>query len=81
MINEENINKIKIYIQDNLAQKDSKYDRLVTESESSHMGGIFETRCEFGRDIDRILYSKSFRRLQHKAQVYSNEKSDHYRTR
>lgn len=40
MINEENINKIKIYIQDNLAQKDSKYDRLVTESESSHMGGI-----------------------------------------
>lgn len=38
-------------------------------------------RSEFARDRDRILFSRPFRRLQHKAQVFSNEKGDHYRTR
>ncbi|WP_321419454.1 dGTP triphosphohydrolase [uncultured Methanomethylovorans sp.] len=38
-------------------------------------------RSEFAKDRDRILYSRAFRRLQHKAQVFSNEKGDHFRTR
>ncbi|WP_083804477.1 dGTP triphosphohydrolase [Methanobacterium lacus] len=38
-------------------------------------------RNEFSRDRDRIIFSKAFRRLEHKAQVYSHLKGDHYRTR
>ena len=38
-------------------------------------------RTEFSRDIDRILFSKSFRRLQHKAQLYSFQEGDHFRNR
>lgn len=38
-------------------------------------------RSETAVDRDRILFSSAFRRLEHKAQVYSNEKGDHYRTR
>ncbi|WP_406657483.1 dNTP triphosphohydrolase [Methanolobus sp. ZRKC2] len=38
-------------------------------------------RSEFAKDRDRILYSRAFRRLQHKAQVFSNDKGDHFRTR
>ena len=38
-------------------------------------------RTCFQRDRDRILHSKSFRRLMHKAQVFIDPKGDHYRTR
>ncbi|MDK2831390.1 MAG: dGTPase [Methanolobus sp.] len=38
-------------------------------------------RSDFAKDRDRILFSRAFRRLQHKAQVFSNETGDHYRTR
>jgi dGTPase len=38
-------------------------------------------RNAFARDGDRILFSRAFRRLQHKAQVFSNESGDHFRTR
>lgn len=37
-------------------------------------------RTKFQRDRDRILHSKSFRRLKHKTQVYIVS-GDHYRTR
>lgn len=37
-------------------------------------------RTSFQRDRDRILHSKSFRRLKHKTQVYISP-GDHYRTR
>jgi len=39
------------------------------------------TRTEFQRDIDRIVHSKSFRRLKHKTQVFLQPEGDHYRTR
>ncbi len=38
-------------------------------------------RTEFQRDRDRIIHSKSFRRLKHKTQVFIAPGGDHYRTR
>jgi dGTPase len=38
-------------------------------------------RTEFMMDRDRIIHSKSFRRLKHKTQVYIKTWGDHYRTR
>ena len=44
-----------------------------------------ETECNirtcFQRDVDRIIHSKSFRRLMHKTQVFLQPEGDHYRTR
>ena len=38
-------------------------------------------RTAFERDVDRIVYSKAFRRLKHKTQVFLQPEGDHYRTR
>lgn len=40
-----------------------------------------DLRSEFQRDRDRILHSKTFRRLKHKTQVFLSPTGDHYRTR
>ncbi len=46
---------------------------------------IEEEQCDirtvYQRDRDRILHSKSFRRLKHKTQVFLSPAGDHYRTR
>lgn len=46
---------------------------------------FYEPPCDirpvYQRDRDRILHSKSFRRLRHKTQVFLAPKGDHYRTR
>ena len=48
--------------------------RLRPEEECS-------VRTCFQRDTDRIVHSKSFRRLMHKTQVFLQPEGDHYRTR
>ena len=40
-----------------------------------------DVRTCYQRDIDRIVHSKSFRRLMHKTQVFLRPEGDHYRTR
>ena len=40
-----------------------------------------DVRTCYQRDIDRIIHSKSFRRLMHKTQVFLRPEGDHYRTR
>lgn len=53
--------------------KDSK-GRQKTEEKCS-------IRTDFCRDRDRIIHSKSFRRLKHKTQVFILADNDHFRTR
>ena len=40
-----------------------------------------DVRTCYQRDADRIIHSKSFRRLMHKTQVFLQPEGDHYRTR
>lgn len=40
-----------------------------------------EFRSDYQRDRDRIIHSKSFRRMMHKTQVFLSPEDDHYRTR
>lgn len=56
------------------ATRSANSQRLIPENKSS-------VRTEFQRDRDRILHSKSFRRLKHKTQVFISPGGDHYRTR
>lgn len=53
-------------------------------SESRGRNKIIEScpiRSDFQRDRDRIVYSKAFRRLKHKTQVFLSPTGDHCRTR
>jgi dGTPase len=49
--------------------------RFMREEEPCHL------RTAFQRDRDRIIHSKTFRRLKHKTQVFLAPTGDHYRTR
>lgn len=81
-LTDQEIEEIRKEIEDNYAQEPSFDDRMLDlDKSNSIFEDNIEKRNEFARDRDRIIYSTAFRRLEHKAQVYSHEKGDHYRTR
>lgn len=66
------------------AQEEAVLSPLATRSRGAtrvHPDTMLPTRSEFQRDRDRIIHSKSFRRLMHKTQVFIAPRGDHYRTR
>ena len=67
-------NREKQFLSEYAAKSGDSKGRARTE-ESCDM------RTDFQRDKDRILHSKSFRRLKHKTQVFLSPEGDHYRTR
>lgn len=58
-----------------LAWRDSQAVRVYKNDD------IAITRTEFQRDRERVVNCKAFRRLVDKAQIFSAEKGDYYRTR
>ncbi len=57
------------------AQRSTQSRGRVREEEPCRL------RTAYQRDRDRIVHSKSFRRLKHKTQVFISPEGDHYRTR
>lgn len=74
--------KIREQLEERETQILSKYATLSKDSKGRERN---EKPCDirpcFQRDRDRILYSKSFRRLKDKTQVFLSPDGDHYRTR
>ena len=57
------------------AQKENQIVRIFPSS------AVGEERTEFQRDRERVVNCKAFRRMVDKAQIFSAEKGDYYRTR
>ena len=61
------------------------FSRYAALSADSRGRLVYEEPCQvrtdYQRDRDRIIHSKSFRRLKHKTQVFIAPEGDHYRTR
>ena len=66
-------------------EEHKRFSEYATFSDSSRGREVYEEPCDlrpvFQRDRDRIVHSKSFRRLKHKTQVFLAPYGDHYRTR
>ncbi len=65
--------------------EDAFFSPYAKKSAETKGRAIFEQPCEmrtdFQRDRDRIIHSKSFRRLKNKTQVFFSPEGDNYRTR
>lgn len=73
-------------IREQLELREREYlSPFASLSENSRGRDAEEPPCDirpvYQRDRDRILHSKSFRRLKDKTQVFLSPKGDHYRTR
>ena len=73
-------------IREMLEEREKKFLSPYAQLSSKSRGRIrAEEECSirpaFQHDRDRIIHSKSFRRLKHKTQVFLTPGGDHYRTR
>ncbi len=73
-------------IREELEEREEKsLSPFAALSSRSKGRSFFEEECPlrpaFQHDRDRIIHSKSFRRLKHKTQVFLTPTGDHYRTR
>ena len=73
-------------IREELEEREKKIlSPFATLSSNTRGRDFFEEECPlrpcFQHDRDRIIHSKSFRRLKHKTQVFLIPTGDHYRTR
>lgn len=59
----------------------SAFAAMSDTAQRTHFEPLDEFRTAFQRDRDRIIHTKSFRRLKHKTQVFVAPEGDHYRTR
>jgi len=69
-----------------LEEREKKFLSPYAQLSSASRGrAVAEEECSirpaFQHDRDRIIHSKSFRRLKHKTQVFLTPTGDHYRTR
>ena len=66
-------------------EEHQRLSRFASFSDQSRGRDVPETESDirtiYQRDRDRIIHSKSFRRLKHKTQVFLSPYGDHYRTR
>lgn len=72
---ETKIKELEEYVLSPLAQRDQQAIRVYNNTD------IGEYRNEFQRDRERVVNCKAFRRMVDKAQIFSAEKGDYYRTR
>lgn len=63
-----------------ISTPDCRAKILESDSSNNKYYSLF-VRNEFSIDRDRIRFSRAFRRLEHKAQIYTYKKGDHFRTR
>ena len=72
-------------VRDRLESREDSLSSFATRSADSNERETPEPssplRTEFQRDRDRVIHSKSFRRLKHKTQVFIAPLGDHYVTR
>lgn len=75
MITREDFEKREYEILSPLAARSAESKGRINDEEPCDLRTVYQ------RDRDRIVHSKSFRRLIHKTQVFLSPEGDHYRTR